>query len=308
MKPKHRADAAERQHFLTMQHRATQLQAQLCYAGWLKKSVGWHEQPHSHRFFEALLVTDGRGTVTANGQTCRVQKGDAVLYDPGVLHFESSSLKAPMSVLFFALEKLHIPGSSKQSLLLDSPYFTVSTGPYFETLKAMLQLALKELAQKNAAGSIVAQSLACSVATVLWQLTAPNKATQPPEENSPVSVAAGYIQQHYAEPLNLQKIAENCNLSKYHLAHLFSREMGVSPGAYLLERRLLAARHLLQSTPLSVRSVAEQCGFQEVGYFCRVFKQKNGQSPLQFRKSYTALSQPVQLAQNSDLAKIFKAE
>lgn len=305
MKPQHRADAAERQHFLTMQQHAPQLQAHLCYAGWLKKSVGWHEQPHSHLFFEALLVTDGRGTVTANGQTCRVQKGDAVLYDPGVLHFESSSLKAPMSVLFFALEKPHIPGNPKQDLRLSSPCFTVSTGPYFETLKAMLQLTLKELAQKNTSGSIVAQSLACSAATVLWQLTAPNKAAQPLKENTPVAAAALYIQQHYAEALNLQKIAENCNLSKYHLAHLFSREMGISPGAYLLEQRLLAARHLLQGTTLSVRNVAEQCGFQEVGYFCRVFKQKNGRSPLQFRKSYTAHSKPVQLAQNSTLTKNF---
>lgn len=292
MNTEHRADNAKRRHFTVSQYSAISLHLRPCYAGWLKKSVGWHEQLHSHSFLEVLLVTGGSGFVTANQSSCLVTKGDAVIYNPGVAHFESSSQQDPMSVLFFAAKKFCLPGLPPNSLPLKGNGVVLKTAVEFKSLRGLLQQAVTELEQKSPLYAPVVNSLIAAALLKLWRLALPENAR--PEPN-PVLEAAAYMDAHFAEPLSLNLLAQRCSVSKYHLAHLFSAQKGMTIGAYLLQCRLLAAQNLLEAQSCPVHEVARLTGFQNSGYFCKVFKQHCGVSPLQYRKEHTARSQPVLL-------------
>ena len=78
---------------------------------------------------------------------------------------------------------------------------------------------------------------------------------------------------------------ERFYISPYYLSRLFRRVTGQSIVDYINARRIEAAQKLLETTELSIGSVAEQTGFASAAHFRRVFRETMGVGPLQYRKS-----------------------
>jgi AraC-like DNA-binding protein len=60
--------------------------------------------------------------------------------------------------------------------------------------------------------------------------------------------------------------------------------MGVSPGAWLLERRLREAKHLLREERLTISEIALRCGVNSASYFSRMFRKKFGCTPIEWQR------------------------
>jgi AraC-like DNA-binding protein len=65
---------------------------------------------------------------------------------------------------------------------------------------------------------------------------------------------------------------------------VFNRELGLSPWEYLNRYRIYQAKALLRRTNNSISTVAQQVGFQDRGYFSRVFRKLTGVGPQAFRE------------------------
>jgi AraC-like DNA-binding protein len=65
----------------------------------------------------------------------------------------------------------------------------------------------------------------------------------------------------------------------------FKRIFNDTPAKWVTKKRLLMASELLENTNLSIGEITNQCGFENQAHFSRLFKEKTGKSPLQFRKS-----------------------
>ena len=92
----------------------------------------------------------------------------------------------------------------------------------------------------------------------------------------------------YCGTLSLIHISEPTRplyISPYYLSRLFRRVTGQSIVDYINARRIEAAQKLLETTELSIGSVAEQTGFASAAHFRRVFRETMGVGPLQYRKS-----------------------
>ena len=103
--------------------------------------------------------------------------------------------------------------------------------------------------------------------------------------NETVEQICAYLAANYQQKLSLTEVAARFYISPYYLSRLFRRVTGQSIVDYINARRIEAAQKLLETTELSIGSVAEQTGFASAAHFRRVFRETMGVGPLQYRKS-----------------------
>ncbi|MBW9215635.1 AraC family transcriptional regulator [Mumia sp. zg.B53] len=90
----------------------------------------------------------------------------------------------------------------------------------------------------------------------------------------------------YAEPLDLGALARAAGLSKHHFLRAFAAAYGVTPGAYLRQRRIERAQDLLRATNLTVTEICHHVGYSSLGTFSRTFTTLVGVSPSDYQRRF----------------------
>ncbi len=98
--------------------------------------------------------------------------------------------------------------------------------------------------------------------------------------------ARDHADRNFAEPLDLEQLAAVAAISKWHFHRLFTATYGLTPAAYLSERRVERAQDLLRATNLTVTEVCHAVGFSSLGSFSSRFSEVVGESPSDFQRRY----------------------
>lgn len=98
--------------------------------------------------------------------------------------------------------------------------------------------------------------------------------------------ARDHADRHYREAIDLEQLAAVAMFSKWHFHRLFTVTYGVSPAAYLSERRIERAQDLLRSTNLTVTEVCHAVGFSSLGSFSSRFRAVVGETPSEYQRRY----------------------
>ena len=93
-----------------------------------------------------------------------------------------------------------------------------------------------------------------------------------------------YIEEHLGEELSLEKLASVFFLSKYHIAHVFKENTGVSVCPYILKKRLLACKEAMAGEE-NLTQLCRRLGFQDYSCFYRAFRREFGMSPREYRET-----------------------
>lgn len=102
-------------------------------------------------------------------------------------------------------------------------------------------------------------------------------------ENEKVNEVLAYIDENLSSDLTLERLADLCFISKYHLAHQFKACTGMPVYRYIIKQRVTAARNLICSG-LSATEACMQCGFNDYSNFLKAFKREFGCTPKAFQK------------------------
>lgn len=87
--------------------------------------------------------------------------------------------------------------------------------------------------------------------------------------------------------LVFETLVENYDISCSHLRKMFKQYTGKSPHQYYLDMKIIRAKELISHTGLSIKEIASTLGFDSIHYFSRLFKNKVGLPPTEFRtKAY----------------------
>jgi AraC family transcriptional regulator of arabinose operon len=149
--------------------------------------------------------------------------------------------------------------------------------------------ALAELVHEAVEVARTPLSTACPLlgalcAAALWRYVGEAEA-RAHGPSGPVDGARSFLHAHLAEPgLDLERVARAVHVSPAHLVRRFRAELGITPMAYLWQRRVAAGVDLLAGTGLPVQDVAARCGFRSVYHFSRRIKEHTGRSPTQLRR------------------------
>lgn len=95
-----------------------------------------------------------------------------------------------------------------------------------------------------------------------------------------------YVRQNLGDKISLQSIASALHCSTVTLTESFRREYGMTIMQYVLQKRMERSEELLchVTPPLTIGEVAERCGFSDMEYFSKCFKDMHGVSPSVWRK------------------------
>ena len=95
-----------------------------------------------------------------------------------------------------------------------------------------------------------------------------------------------YLQEHLAEEISLNILADAFHLSAQYISQLFKNEIGVNFLVYLTSIRMERAKKLLISTSLSIGEISEKCGYGDYRVFTKAFKKAEGSTPSQYRRDF----------------------
>lgn len=92
-----------------------------------------------------------------------------------------------------------------------------------------------------------------------------------------------YIKDNIGSELSIEMLAQMVCVTKSHLGRLFRERLGTSPVQFILRSRIQCAQRLLITTNHSVMHISSTVGFNDVSYFIRIFRQKIGFTPQEYR-------------------------
>jgi len=95
--------------------------------------------------------------------------------------------------------------------------------------------------------------------------------------------AIRYIEEHYADDINVRSIAEALSISESHLSKVFKDTLHCTIGEYLTQYRIREACTLLKDPQNRIYEVAVRCGYNDQRYFSVIFKRTMGMTPNEFR-------------------------
>ena len=102
-------------------------------------------------------------------------------------------------------------------------------------------------------------------------------------ENIILKPALDYIEKYYTRNISLNNMASLCNISTSYFSKLFRRTIGDNFSNHINRIRIKKARELLETTDIPITNIALDLGFEDSGYFIKVFKKFEGVTPSKFR-------------------------
>ncbi|MDM5060924.1 AraC family transcriptional regulator [Aeromonas rivipollensis] len=233
---------------------------------------------HSHAHFSIGAITGGHSHYLNQRSRQEVGPGSLVLMNPEEVHACNPIADQPWSYLMFYLDTDWLRSQQEEAGLGSEfrPFdMTASRDPL---LYQGLQHLHHQLVQ---APDPLAREVACHLFSrqLLARLTPARWDDRPPQH---LQRAAELMQDDSASPLSLLQLSAVAGLTPSHFVRAFSQHYGMTPHAYLLDRRIRHARTLLkQGQPLA--EVALASGFADQAHFQRQFKRRVAATPGQYR-------------------------
>ena len=254
----------------------------LLYVSTAKYGGDWHSLLHTHTCTEIFYVVGGMGKFRIEELTLSVAVDDMIIVNPNVEHTEVSFNASPLEYIVMGVEGLEFAAGENG----DDRYRLVNCGGGREDTLYYLRAMLSEIENKASGYDLVCQDLLEVLVVRLMRRTdfSLTPATPGTRTSKECVTVRRYIDSHFKESLSLDVLAEVAHVNKYYLVHTFSKEFGISPINYLLEKRIEHSRYLLKTTDYSVTQIAEASGFSSQNYFSQIFRKSTGMSPRQYRK------------------------
>lgn len=257
-------------------------------------AVPWHW----HDELEALVVETGTARVSVNGADHLVRQGEGLLINAGVLHGvwpEGRGACVLRSVVFHP----RLVGGSVDSIiwqkylepLLSDPCRPCVYFPQEQEWERTASSAIQEAWQacvSEAEGFELVVRERLSRLVFLLSKYCPAAEKRPSEkalrDGARIKLMLQYIQEHYSGEVTLAQIARSAILSENECLRCFRSMIGCTPIQYVKQVRIQKAAELLASTDRRISDIGEACGFQEMSYFAKTFRELKGCTPGEFRK------------------------
>jgi transcriptional regulator GlxA family with amidase domain len=103
-----------------------------------------------------------------------------------------------------------------------------------------------------------------------------------------------WIAQHYHEPAPVNAMIRLSGLAERSFKRRFQQSTGMSPLEYVHTLRLEEAKHLLETSDHSIETIAAEVGYEDPGFFTRLFRRQVNMTPAMYRKRFSAMRKSLE--------------
>ena len=225
-------------------------------------------------------ILKGKGIYKTDGHIYPLKEGDAFLIRPNILIYYEADKYDPWTYTWIGFQGIKIEEYLKRTSLLDTPYFHYGKDDRVRLCHEKMFEAYKLSENRDLMMNSILYEYLYLLASKFPRKYIPAKE----KKISYVEEALRYIENNYAHRVNIQVIADYLNIERTYLYRLFKDITGSSPQEYLLDFRIRRACSLLKETELPVSDISRSVGYDDALYFSRLFRQKKGRTPTQYRK------------------------
>lgn len=243
---------------------------------------------HMKRTFDInvlIIVTEGTLYITSNNVSYTVHEGQCIFLRAGEEHYGTIPSKGRLSYLwvhFYAETDFSVVDKLEGKFAWCFPeYFKlVDFGRAVQLFNILMNISFDESSQTQ---------LMTDYALKLLLMEITRQSNEQNVNNVPSNIvsAMAWIKNHYYRHFDVSELADYIGYNADYLSTAFKKHTGFSVIQYTNKTRIKAAKIFLSDFGTSVKETAYSCGFTDDKYFIRVFKQYEGITPSEYRKTFS---------------------
>lgn len=254
-----------------------------------------HFPEHTHDYVEAVYMCTGQTVHIVNGNRIELHQGELLFMNQSATHEILEAKESDVAVNFIVLPEffnnvLTFMGEEETPLrrFLVDCLCGQSSGAGFLHFKVaeivpiqnLIENLLFTLLQETPNKRKVTQM---TMALLFMQLIGHTETLEMPDvEQAAIFKVLAYIESNYVEG-SLTELAAQLHYDLYSLSREIKRKTGKNYTQLVQEKRLAQAAFLLKNTDRNVDDIANAVGYENMGYFHRIFKDAFGISPRNYR-------------------------
>lgn len=250
------------------------------------------QHPTSHAFqwskgrilqeFQMVYIAKGRGIYESKetGELV-VEAGTLMLHFPNTWHRYKPDYETGWEEFWVGFDG-HYPTYLMQQDCFSPRHPLINMGFNIEFMEVFVQLIdtfkHEGIAYRQIASCLVIQLLGLVYASALMK-----DKTQLKKERVVQNIQM-YMHKNWSEKINFRELATRHNVGYEWFRKSFKKVVGCSPSQYLQQLKIEKASQMLRQTSLTIAEIAYEVGYESEFYFSRMFKQKTGLSPSEYRQ------------------------
>ncbi len=251
-----------------------------------QRSQGVNVDYHYHEFCKLLILNTGTGGYVVDSLRYQIQSGNVVLVDCNSVHrpeFDENS-DYERTIIYIDPGFLQRESTPECNLLA---CFSSELGhvlqPNEQQFRQLLDISNRlesELAQQRPGREIIGKALLMELLVTIHRFQQHEEFFTSPMQpkNDRILDVLKHLDEHICEDLDIDTLADNFFVSKYHLMRLFHKETGSTIHAYIIQRRLLMARDMIKKG-ISATDACFRSGFRSYSAFTRAYSKNFGTTP-----------------------------
>ncbi len=247
--------------------------------------------------YDVILVKKGGMYIQEEQQEYAIRDGQMLVLEPGKTHFGTKASTEETEVYWVhfkhalplqTLEAEDIPwsavlpeGRDSDTQPSDQTMYMPKYGDIpFDRLQQVLDQMNRLHRQLSVERSLQLQARFGELLELMQEVA---KSRPGSRSSALANETVSYLQKHWKEPFHSAKMAESLHFQFDHITRCMKKYTGMTPLQYVHHLRITHAAAMLEQTSMSIQEIAERVGIPSASFFGRLFRERLGMSPGQYR-------------------------
>lgn len=246
--------------------------------------------------YELDFYVSGSRSMKINGKSYNVEAGSMIFRRPGDHSISSGAYNCYTMTLDFSGKKQALCGCydrndpsnsvqeiSENALLSQIPsHFVVGDLSAYIEIYDRLCYLFSNVHSKESVSILLNRLFFLALSDVFGMMYGNVDHTR---ESRVLTETCKYVQENFHRNISIEELAANVSFSPSYFCKLFKKAASITPAEYVISVRLSNAKLLLLESDLTMSQISEMCGFCDASYFSYNFKQRFGQTPMEYRRA-----------------------